>query len=296
MEPRKVVPALLLMIVLVSCAIIWFYPPTGDFRVDNPAWNGYSELNKGINAASLASLSDLPSTGDGTALIVVPYEQFTSAELSEVNSYVSSGGTLILMDDYGYGNQVLSSLGLNTKFSGQTLLDPLFDYKNKWFPTITDFADTQANVNVTSISFNHATYLNSTADMTVIAYSSEFSFADVNGNSTWDSGELSGPLPVAAYTKLGQGYVVVISDPSLAINGMINQGNNLELANKTAHIKAGVSQVYIDQSHLPSTALDGAKADLAFVYGLVASPLGTLALIIVVMAYSFNRFHKRGKT
>jgi hypothetical protein len=295
MEPRKVLPVLVLAVLLVSCTIIWFYPPTGDFRVDNPAWNGDSELSKDLKAAPLAALSDLPSTGDGTALIVVPYEQFTSAELSEINSYVSSGGTLILMDDYGYGNQVLGGLGLNTRFSGQTLLDPLFNYKNKWLPEVSDFAATNVNVNVSSIVFNHATYLNGTADMTVIAYSSEFSFADANNNATWDSSDLSGPLPVAAYAKLGQGYVVVVSDPSLAINGMIEQGSNLEFVNKTAHIKAGVSQLYIDQSHLPSTALDEAKADLTVVYGLVASPVGTLTLIVVVMAYSFSRFYKRGK-
>jgi hypothetical protein len=295
-ESRKVIPGLLLLIVLVSCAIIWFYPPTGDCRVDNPAWNGYSELSKDTNALTLASISDLPSTGDGTAVIIVPYEEFTSTELGEINSYVKSGGTLVLLDDYGYGNQVLSNLGLDVRFSGQTMLDPLFDYKNKWFPTITEFADTVANVNVTSIVFNHATYLNSTANMTVIAYSSDFSFADANNNATWDSNDLSGPLPVAAYIKMGQGYVVVVSDPSFAINGMINQGNNAEFVNKIGHIKSGVTQVYIDQSHLPSTVLDAAKADLAFVYRLVASPLGTLALIVVVMAYSFSRFYKRGKT
>lgn len=296
MESRKVIPGLLLVIVLVSCAIIWFYPPTGDFRVDNPAWNGYSELGKDTNALALASMNQLPSTGDGTAVIIVPYEEFTSTELGEINSYVRSGGTIVLLDDYGYGNQVLSNLGLDARFSGQTMLDPLFDYKNKWFPTITEFTETPANVNVTSIVFNHATYLNSTTGMTAIAYSSDFSFADANNNATWDSSDLSGPLPVAAYTRLGQGYIVVVSDPSLAINGMINQGSNAEFVNKTVHIKSGVTQVYIDQSHLPSKALDFAKADLAVVYGYVASPLGTLALIVVVMAYSFSRFYKRGKT
>jgi hypothetical protein len=181
------------------------------------------------------------------------------------------------------------------RFSGQTLLDPLFNYKNKWFPTITDFESTAINVNVSSIVFNHATYLNGTTSMMPIAYSSDFSFADANNNATYDTGESNGPLPVAAYAKLGLGYVVVVSDPSLAINGMINQGSNREFINKTVYIGGGVSRVYIDQSHLPTSVLDEAKDTLEIVYGLVASPLGTLALIVVVMAYSFNRFHKRGK-
>lgn len=296
MEPRKVLPVLMLVILLGSCAIVWFYPPTGDFRTDNPSWNGYSELSKQTNATTLEALSNLPSEGKGTALILVPYEPFTQQELTEINSYVISGGQLVLLDDYGYGNQVLSGLGLSAKFSGKTLLDPLFNYKNKWFPTITDFPVTTANVNVSSIVFNHATYLDQTTGMTTIAYSSSFSFGDINGNQTWSSGDPAGPLPVAAYTKINQGYVVIVSDPSIAINSMLGLGDNSEFINKILSIQGSLMQVYIDQSHLPNTPLDEGKAVLATVYGMVASPLGTLTLIAVAMAYSFKRFWKRGNT
>jgi hypothetical protein len=295
-EPRKVLLVLMLTILLVSCAIVWFYPPIGDFRTDNPSWNGYSELSRQTNATALEALSDLPSQGRGTALILVPYEQFTQQELTEINSYVASGGELILLDDYGYGNQVLSSQGLAAKFSGKTLLDPLFDYKNKWFPTITEFPATTANVNVSSIVLNHATYLDQTTGVTPLAYSSSFSFADINGDENWNSSDASGPLPVAAYAKVNQGYVVIISDPSIAINSMLGLGENAAFINKILSIQGSDAQVYIDQSHLPNTPLDESKAVLATVYGIVASPWVTLTLIAVAMAYSFKRFWKRGNT
>lgn len=294
MESRKVLPILALAILLVSCAVIWFYPPTGDYRVDNPSWNGFSELTAQTDAIVVGLLSDLPSSGAGTALVMVPYTEYTQEQLSQLSRYVTSGGTLVLMDDFGYGNQVLGSLGLTARFSGQTLLDPLHNYKNKYFPSITHFS-TSANVNVSSIAFNHATYLASTEGLTVIAYSSAFSFADANSDGTCDSGEATGELAVAAYARSGQGYVVVLADPSLAINGMITIDDNSVFLTKIIGIGGGDPQVYIDQSHLASTVLDQSKALLSSVYGLVASPLGTLTLIIVVLVASLNQFWNRNK-
>ena len=295
MEARKVLPALILLIVLLLSAIVWFYPPTGDFRADNPFWNGLSSLSEQAKIVPLNSLGDLPSDDKGTTLLLVPYEQFSEAELSQVRSYVSSGGTLVLLDDYGFGNQVLSSLAVNLRFSGQPLLDPLFDYRNKWLPKITDFVSTPLSANVSSIVFNHATTLNGTADTSVAGYSSSFSFLDTNGNGAWDDGEPYGPFAVAAYTKMGQGYVVAIADPSLLINGMLTLDDNSQFITNIVNIQSSNPQVFVDQTHLPKTPLDDAKADLAVVYGLVASPLGTLILIVLVLTVSLKVCWKNEK-
>ena len=295
MESRKVLPVLTLIIVLVLSAIIWFYPPTGDFRVDNPFWNGLSSLSDQAKVVPLNSIGDLPSTGKGTTLLVVPYEQFSKFELAQVRSYVSSGGTLVLLDDYGFGNQVLSSLNLNMRFTGQPLLDPLFDYRNKWLPKITDFVSTPLSANVSSIVFNHATALNGTSDVSVVGYSSSFSFLDANANGAWDYGEPNGPFAVAAYTKMGQGYVVAIADPSLLVNGMLSLDDNLQFVNNFASIQGSNPQVFVDQSHLPKAPLDEAKADLAVVYGVVATPFWTLSLIIVTLALSLKPFWKKSE-
>ncbi|MFA5572675.1 MAG: DUF4350 domain-containing protein [Candidatus Bathyarchaeia archaeon] len=296
MEPNKILPALILTVLLITTATIWFYPPTGDYRVDNPAWNGYMELNKQTNATTLNTLNDLPPTGKNTALILVPYTPFSNQELTQLKNYITTGGTLLLLDDYGHGNQVLNSLDLKTRFNGQTLIDPLFNYKNKYFPTITNFPTTPINLNQTSITLNHATYLTQTNDMTTLAYSSTFSFADLNLNETWDPNEPNGQLPVAAYTKHNQGYIITISDPSIAINSMLNQNDNTKFIQATLNITGTNPQTYIDQSHLPNTPLDEAKTLLTTTYQLIASPQGTLTLIIIVLALSLSRFWKKEKT
>lgn len=288
MESRKVLFLLMLLILLVLSVIVWFYPPTGDFRVDNPFWNGLSSLGNQAKVVPLDSLGDLPSSGKGTSLLMVPYERFTEVELAQVRSYVSSGGTLVLLDDYGFGNQVLGGLGLDTRFTGQPLLDPLFDYRNKWLPKITDFVSMPLSANVSSIVFNHATVLIDTSGASVVAYSSSFSFLDVNGNGGWDSGEPSGAFPVVAYEEVGQGYVVAVADPSLFINSMINLDDNLQFVNNVVSIQGSTPRIFVDQAHLPKASLDEVKATLAAAYGVVASPLGTLSLIIVVFALSLK--------
>ena len=132
-------------------------------------------------------MNALPSNPHGTALLLIPYVQFSAGELSELNSYVSNGGTLVVLDDYGFGNQVLSGVGLSMRFTGVPLLDPLYNYKDEWLPQIVDFAASPLTANVSSLVLNHATCLNTTSDATVLAFSSSFSFLDLKGTGTYDS-------------------------------------------------------------------------------------------------------------
>lgn len=294
MKTSKVLLALTLVIIVSMLALAWFFPPNGDFRVENPFWNGLSKLDSKVKLTVIDTFDNLPSNPKGTALLLVPYEQFSELDLTQLNNYVSYGGTLVLMDDYGFGNQVLSSLGLNIKFTGEPLQDPLFNYRNKWIPKITEFTSTPIATNVSSIVFNHASSLNDTSGATVAAYSSRFSFLDTNGDGSWDNNEPTGPFPVIAYAKVDQGYVVAVADPSLLINSMIGLDNNLQLVNNVAGLQNANPTIFVDQSHLPKASLDDAKAAIAVVYGLISSPVGTLSLIAVLLALSLNSIWRKG--
>ena len=124
MKTSKFLLAAALIIIVSLAALVWFYPPSGDFRVNNPFWNGLSTLDSKMNATTIDTLSALPSNPHGTAMLLVPYVQFSAGELSELNSYVSNGGTLVVLDDYGFGNQVLSGVGLSMRFAVYHCLIP----------------------------------------------------------------------------------------------------------------------------------------------------------------------------
>ncbi|GAI51779.1 unnamed protein product, partial [marine sediment metagenome] len=97
---------------------------------------GTKDISSVIPASPVQSLSELPISPQEVTFILIPYLNFSLDELEEINNFVTRGGTLVLADDYGYGNQLLEHLGLKARFSGQPLLDPLINYKNKWFPQV----------------------------------------------------------------------------------------------------------------------------------------------------------------
>lgn len=246
------------------------------------------------NVVPIDSLSNLPHAAKGTTLVEMPYTRYSESELAQIGAYVANGGTLLLLDDYGYGNQVLGSLNAGIEYSGKPLVDPLFDYRTKLLPKITDFASDKIATNVSSVVFNHATTLKVT-DAKVVAYSSSFSFLDENNNQKCDAAEATGPLPVIAYQQIGQGYVVAFTDPSMLINSMIGLDDNRQLVGNAIRFQAATPEVFIDQSHLDSTALDHSKSTLDLIYQAVASPVGAILLVTALLAVTFYPIMKKVK-
>ena len=292
-------PSLTIATVLALLAIVWFFPPTGDFRTGNPFWNGYSTFSGNINATAIESLDSLPAGqgSTGAVLVEVPYMPFTEGELSRLRQFANDGGTVVIMDDYGYGNQALEGLGIEASFSGKPLLDPLFHYKNTLFPRVSSFAPSlNLTAEIAYISMDRSTALLTANGAGVLAWSSSFSCLDLNGDSAKSSSDALGPFPVAYCQKIGSGLVVAVSDPSIAINSMIGVDGNEEFANAILSLNGNYSRVFIDQSHLPREPLDGAKLILAGAHAILSSPAGTLALIAIIIALSTSLLWKKPKT
>ena len=113
-------------------------------------------------------------------MLSIPYLEYSNTELKSIEQFVDDGGTLLLMDDYGYGNSLLEYLDLDVRFSNRPLLDPLFCFKNQRMPKITDFSTEVQENNINIMVLNHATTLANTVDVEVIAWSSDTSFLDMN--------------------------------------------------------------------------------------------------------------------
>ena len=293
MDWRRVLWISGVVTVIVLGVLVWFYPVIDDFREDNPSWNGTTVFAAQFAATGVNSLlADLPLDASGTTLVLVPYTEFSAAELEQVKLYVSGGGTLLLMDDYGCGNEVLEYLGLSVRFYGTPLLDPLFNYKNKQFPRITEFSSSSPlTADVETMVLNHATALKDVPEADVIAQSSSFSFLDENGNSTWDEDEdePKGPFAVIATTTYGTGKIILVADPSILINSMEGMEDNaVFLRNATG----SDSQVLLDQSHLPERALAVAKEELEETRHFMGAPLVVLGIIVVVLALTWRRVWK----
>ncbi len=288
---RKFLIILTAALVIMLIMTTWFLPLDEDFRVENPLWNGARDISTDFTAKPLESLTDLPASPQGATLVLVPYLDFTTEELDQLNRFVREGGRLILADDYGHGNQVLEYLGLKTRFSGETLLDPLTNYKNKQFPRIIHLEADPLTANTESLVFNHATCLINTANTSTLASSSSFSFLDQNDNGIWEEDEPVGPLPVVYRHNLGSGQVILVADPSLFINSMrtIDENNSF-----IQNIVATTTRLYIDQSHLPPSELHQTKSLLAQSREYLNMPLATAGLVTLVLIITLKPiWHKK---
>ncbi|MFQ5873133.1 MAG: DUF4350 domain-containing protein [Dehalococcoidia bacterium] len=266
---------------LVAVAV-WYFPATADFRSRNPFWNGLEAFGNRFQARPLSSLADLPPEPQGTLLVVIPYVQPSTEDVGRLKAYVERGGTLVLADDFGFGTGVLEGLGLPVRFSRAPLLDPLFNYRDKWFPLATELAPSPLTEDISTLALNYATVLQGDG-IKVVASSSPFSYLDLSGNGAREPDEPVGPFPVIGHTSVGQGQLVLVSDPSMLIRGMLDAEDNARFARNLVGIAGSDAAVFLDQAHLPPSRLDEAKGVLATVREGLARPVPLTMMVAMVV-------------
>ncbi len=162
-------------------------------------------------------------------------------------------------------------------------MDPLYNYKNKRLPRITHFGAVPVAEDVESIVLNHATSLSGVSGLEIIAWSSRFSFLDLDNSSIWESKEPKGPFPIAAALPVDEGYMVLVADPSILINSMEGIADNHTFIEAMVKIQDQQPTILLDHSHLPSASLDDAKDVLATTRSWFASPLEISGLAVVAL-------------
>jgi len=256
-------------------------------------WNGVRDFAKDFDAKFIDSVEDLPNSPGKDVLVSIPYKPFSNDDLASIKQFVENGGTLLLMDDFGYGNSFLEYIGIEARFDNILLLDPLFNYKNEYFPRIMDFTSAIKDVGIKVIGFNHATALSNISPSNALAWSSNMSFLDTNKNGTLDSGELKGPFVVAATYPIGTGTIELVSDTSLTINVMIGSNNNAAFVKYLVNLNGIPDSVFLDRSHLTKSPLDISKINLTAARGIISNPYALIGLIAVIFAiiawYTFKR-------
>ncbi len=278
-----------LFTLIASLLLITYYPLTIDFNIYNPFWNGYEVLVKELNATVITRSFTLPKNPNGYVLILVPYVKPSIEVLSSIKDFVRRGGTLLLMDDYGFGNSVLEYLEAPVRFTGYPLIDPLFHYKSVKLPKIMGFMGILSGLR--EMYFNYATALNISSGVHVYALSSSFSFLDLNFNGAYDEGEPKGPFPVIVGFRYGNGRVIVVSDPSIGINVMIGLGDNLEFFRRIC----SSFKVIVDQTLIPSNIHFILKSMImAFTTYILDQPFLSILIVAVIMGLAFSIL-RRGK-
>lgn len=293
MTLRSLMGIALGLVVIVSLVSIWFYPSIQDFMLANPFWNGLRDFSKEFDVRWIDSLSGVSQEPEGTALVVIPYVEYDQEELGEMVTFVEGGGLLVLLDDYGYGNSILEAMGLQARFAGEPLLDPLYNYRNQWLPRVTDFDGGLAGAGVGLVVLNHGTALLGVSARQVRAWSSGSSYLDRNGNESPDPGEEHGPFAVAAVLPVGRGSLLLLSDPSILINSMVERDDNGAFLERLLLEYGPERDRLVDVSHLPRAPLDQSKLRLQQARERMAHPYSVAFLLGAIVVIVLPQWRRR---
>ena len=203
------------------------------FGVFTPTWEGTSELR---NEAEMAGAEPIVLTDterydriqpDGAlAIVLSPDDPYEDAGLERLSRYVENGGTLVVADAYGpHTNPLLEDLGASTRVDGDPLRDEQNYYRSPALVVAPEVATHPYLIGVDELTLNHGTALNP-GEATVLVSTSEFAYLDRTGTGDLADGDEMGTYPVVTAEQVGEGQVIVVSDPSVFINAMLEREGN----------------------------------------------------------------------
>ncbi|POG55589.1 DUF4350 domain-containing protein [Haloferax marisrubri] len=219
----------------------------------NAAWDGGSGI-RGVASDAGAETEVVYNTTEydevdpaGTvAFVVSPERGYTDAEAARIESFARAGGTVVVADDFRpHANDLLVRLGASARLDQTPLRDDRHQYRSGALPVATRVAADPLTRDVSQLTLNHPATVTPNGS-TVLVRSSNFSYLDADGDGELDDTETLRSYPVVTTERLGAGDVVVVSDPSVFINAMLERPDNRAFATALA---ANRTTVVLDFSH-----------------------------------------------
>ncbi len=228
------------MILVISELLAFALLPTSsDLSVENHGQKGLSEaygslpdeLDREILLTSPTLLLEEDDPGKTLFISIGPQREYTLTEIYAIEKFYNRGGKLLLADDTGRINILTNRFDI-TIIEGQ-----LYDETFQEHPDLVKIDDVQLDFFSGFLVLNRPSSLIFSSGQGMVR-SSPSSWVDRNGNGIMDNvtsaqGEAPGPRYLAVTTDPDfqgskSGNVVVISDPSMFMNLMIQEADNLD--------------------------------------------------------------------
>jgi hypothetical protein len=219
----------------------------------NPGWDGSSTLR-----GEIAPVGGSVVVGEGmsayntvtpagtVAFVLSPDRRYTDDEAARLRAFVRRGGTLVVAEDFGpHTNPLLDRIGASTRVDGRPLRDGYSYYRSPSLAVATGVAESDLTTGVDRLTLNRGTALEPNGAQ-VLVESSPLAYVDANRNATLDRAESMGPHPVVTVEQVGEGRAVVVADPSVFINAMLERPGNRQFA---LALVTGAETVLLDYSH-----------------------------------------------
>ncbi|NHN46433.1 DUF4350 domain-containing protein [Halostella sp. JP-L12] len=226
---------------------------TAGFGAYNPQWDGAADLREvavteGADSRVVTDTAEYDATAPNGSVAVVlsPDESYDPDEAARIRTFVENGGTVVVADDFGgNGNALLADLGADARINGDPLRDERHYYRSPNFPVANNVSNHTLTADVGALTLNHGSAV-APNGATVLVRTSEFAYVDANRNEEIDDNETLASSPVATSESVGEGRVVVVGDPSLFINAMLDRAGNRAFV---GNLFGSADTVMLDYSH-----------------------------------------------
>jgi hypothetical protein len=254
------------------------------FGLYNPGWEGTSELRSvaddaGTEPTVARNVSVYDRAGDGTvAVVLAPDRPYSDRDLATIRAFLARGGTLVIAEDVGAGgNELLRGVNATARVNGTLLRDERFNFRSPALPVANNVTDNETlTQGAGRLTLNYGSVVEpGDGNTTVLVRSSGFAYLDADDDGELDETERLASRPVATVESVGRGRVVVVSDPSLFINTMLERSGNRRFAR---NLLASEDRLLLDFSH----TADLPPLTLALVTVRNAPPLQTLVGFLAI--------------
>ncbi|MCU4754059.1 DUF4350 domain-containing protein [Halobacteria archaeon AArc-curdl1] len=219
--------------VLVLALGIYASTSATAFAPYNPTWDGTSEFRGQLEddpTTETQIVTDTAEydTGDPSstvAFVIAPDDSYDERDVDRIEAFLERGGTLVVLENFGAsGDALLAGLEAEARLDGRLLYDERQNHRGATMPVATNVSDHPSTEAVGGLTLNYASVVEP-GDATVLISTSEYAYLG-DETTTLEDVETLESYPVATVEDRGSGQLVVISDPSLVINAMIDEPDN----------------------------------------------------------------------
>lgn len=262
---------------------------TEEYSRYNIQWNGtsvFSDLAEERGAVEVRNPADLEGYTGAYLLLIAPDTDLDADAAGSYRSFLERGNTIILADDFGTGNQILTALGSEIRILPGNLSSMDMEYSDP--NTVIAYRTANATLvdGVGTIVLNRPAALEGGE---ILMQTSILSWIDADGNRHIDADEALGKYGVVARESVGAGEIYVISDPSLFINAMVGLGGVRDNHRLIENILESGSPLFIDAVTSQTRADDGIAAVLHTVKSTTLIKTTLICTVLLLGAYAFRR-------
>ena len=276
-----VAAALALMVSTLALSLVFYAPTSTPLSPYNTGGGGSSRL-VGLLGAGVFRVSDRVPADAGT-IIVLAAGPLSGEAVERYLGFVEGGGVLVVFDEEGYANPLLSRVAPGASVTGVRVLDEVYKYGDR--------AKIRAQHGLAGggyLRLDGASAVEA-GGAAVVAWSSMFSYLDLDGDGYYSPEEPLGWQPVAIRAGYGEGVVYVVGDLDMATNRLVGEAGNPVFLRSLVR-----GRVYLDLDAVGPSRLDLAKYWLGRYAGPGRMRLLHAGLLSVLVAVGYAYWRRVG--